>query len=545
MTLSELALALKYSEEFKVRDCKLAAVCAETIDVADVFALAGETEKKDFPFPIFKSDIAINPISTRAVFILDPDRIIRIVSKLPNATGRNFDEILRQLDSVQLTATYAVVTPGNWHKGHECGLSASVKDEDAAKIFPMGVKTQDLPSGSKHLRVTPDPTIDRVMLPKWFVPLEYDMTLHPNVDPSSSFRFEGSQTLVCWIERPGHDTITLHSKELSILSASFNGIEAQQINYDVEENTVHFKFPKALPVGRGEMKTEFIATHNNQMAGFYRSGYKDALGNTRVMVSTQFEALDARRCFPCVDEPDAKAVFKATLIIDAGLTALSNMPELFTSLLTGGKKKKIVFMPSPKMSTYLLAFAVGEFDFVQRITSHGVVVRVYTPPTKADQGTFALDVACKSLDLYGDFFGMPYPLPKLDMIAISEFAMGAMENWGLVTYREVEILIADGAAADQKQRVCTVITHELAHQWFGNAVTMRWWSGTFASCDSHLHACADSPKKTDARFLQIYGLTRASRAGCKRGRPILYSRNGKFGVHLLWMIKRRRSPPTL
>ena len=186
------------------------------------------------------------------------------------------------------------------------------------------------------------------------------------------------------------------------------------------------------------------------------------------------------------------------------------MPELSNKTLAGGKSKELAFLDTPIMSTYLLAFCVGEFDYVQAQTSHGVLVRVYTPPGKSDSGIFALDCATKSLDAYDDFFGIPYPLPKLDMVAIPEFAVGAMENWvsagsypcfdsclmqqfsyqytvhaqilhssilqGLVTYREVDLLIdPTKASSNQKQRVCTVVTHELAHQWFGNLVTMNWW----------------------------------------------------------------------
>eukprot|EP00933_Yihiella_yeosuensis_P012781 TRINITY_DN12192_c0_g1_i1.p1 TRINITY_DN12192_c0_g1~~TRINITY_DN12192_c0_g1_i1.p1 ORF type:complete len:859 (+),score=193.67 TRINITY_DN12192_c0_g1_i1:309-2579(+) len=196
------------------------------------------------------------------------------------------------------------------------------------------------------------------------------------------------------------------------------------------------------------------------------------------MASTQFESLDARRCFPCWDEPGRKAVFGITLIVETGLTAFSNMPEKSFQLVKVGNKmmKELVFMDSPKMSTYLVAFVIGEFDYVQAKTEHGVLVRVYTPPGRAEAGGFALETATKALDIYDDFFGVPYPLPKLDMVAIPEFACGAMENWGLVTYREVDLLIdKKTASGDQKQRVCIVVTHELAHQWFGNLVTMAWW----------------------------------------------------------------------
>jgi puromycin-sensitive aminopeptidase len=204
------------------------------------------------------------------------------------------------------------------------------------------------------------------------------------------------------------------------------------------------------------------------------------------MASTQFESLDARRAFPCWDEPSQKAVFGITMVVPNELMAFSNMPEksckslLIDNSSTSEPKsnvyKEITFLDTPIMSTYLVAFCVGEFDYVQDQTNHGVLVRVYTPPGKSQSGLFALDCAIKALDAYDDFFSYPYPLPKLDMVAIPEFAMGAMENWGLVTYREVDLLIDPTTASNaQKQRVCTVVTHELAHQWFGNLVTMAWW----------------------------------------------------------------------
>jgi len=175
------------------------------------------------------------------------------------------------------------------------------------------------------------------------------------------------------------------------------------------------------------------------MAGFYRSSYTNIHGESKIMASTQFESLDARRAFPCWDEPARKAIFSVTLTVPKHMDAFSNMPEVSNKTLAGGKKKELTFADSPIMSTYLLAFVIGEFDFVQAQTTHGVMVRVYTPPGKSNSGEFALDCATKSLDAYDDFFGIPYPLPKLDMVAIPEFAAGAMENWGLVTYREVEV----------------------------------------------------------------------------------------------------------
>jgi len=298
--------------------------------------------------------------------------------------------------------------------------------------------------------------------------------------PPRRFVFEGDEKVELQVVEETA-TIVLHSKELLIKKVTFTPAGGEAIDliglaHNLKHHTLAFTFASPLPVGVGVLHVLFQGAHNNQMAGFYRSGYTDIAGKSKVMVSTQFESLDARRAFPCWDEPAVKAVFDVTLVIPRELTAFSNMPEVTCSEKAGTGKRMIRYAPTPKMSTYLLAFVVGEFDFVQDTTKHGVTVRVYTPPGKAEEGRFGLKVAKDTLDLYDDFFAIPYPLPKLDMVAIPEFAMGAMENWGLVTYREVDILIDEAkASSQQKQRVATVVAHELAHQWFGNLVTMQWW----------------------------------------------------------------------
>jgi puromycin-sensitive aminopeptidase len=182
---------------------------------------------------------------------------------------------------------------------------------------------------------------------------------------------------------------------------------------------VTFVFDSQIPaMSKISLTIEYTGFLNNQMAGFYRSSYTDIHGESKVMASTQFESLDARRAFPCWDEPARKAVFGVTLIVPAKLHAFSNMPETSCKSLPGGKLKELSFLDSPKMSSYLLAFCVGEFDFIQAQTNNGVMVRVYTPPGKSSSGTFALDCAVKSLDAYDEFFGIHYPLPKLDMVGI-------------------------------------------------------------------------------------------------------------------------------
>lgn len=327
--------------------------------------------------------------------------------------------------------------------------------------------------------MTADKAAGRVLLPDAVLPSRYEIRLSPDLE---RFLFDGHERIFVEVHEATNE-VTLHARELCFSSAKFlsqgvEAIEATVISQNIKETTVKFTFPEVLPVGPGTLEIEFTGILNNQMAGFYRSGYKDIHGVSKIMASTQFESLDARRCFPCWDEPARKAIFQVTLLVEDGLTAFSNMPEKSSQIIKVGSKLKreLVFMDSPKMSTYLLAIVVGEFDFVQATTQHGVLVRVYTPPGRAEAGTFALDVATKCLDIYDNFFGLPYPLPKLDMVAIPEFAMGAMENWGLVTYREVDLLIDQKTASgQQKQRVGTVVTHELAHQWFGNLVTMAWW----------------------------------------------------------------------
>ena len=212
------------------------------------------------------------------------------------------------------------------------------------------------------------------------------------------------------------------------------------------------------------------------MAGFYRSDYTAQDGSKKIMISTQFEPLDARRCFPCVDEPGRKATFQCTLVVNEDLVALSNMPVMEEKSVGNGRKQ-VKFETTPMMSTYLLAFVVGEFDYIEGKTENGVVLRVYTPPGKQDHGNFALEIGLKALDLFDETFGEKFPLPKMDMVGIPEFAAGAMENWGLITYREAALLLdPDNASAQQTSRVCNVVVHELAHQWFGNLVTMEWWS---------------------------------------------------------------------
>jgi len=226
----------------------------------------------------------------------------------------------------------------------------------------------------------------------------------------------------------------------------------------------------------------FTGQLNDKMAGFYRSTYKNTDGSEGVLATTQMEATDARRAFPCFDEPSLKAGFTITLIADKHLTCLSNMDVAseteIKSEMSGTTKKVVKFNKSPLMSTYLLAFIVGELNYIET-DKFRLPIRVYAPPNQnIEHGRFSLELAARTLEFYEKTFDSAFPLPKMDMVAIPDFAAGAMENWGLITYRVVDILFDEKTSgASMKERVAEVVQHELAHQWFGNLVTMDFWDG--------------------------------------------------------------------
>lgn len=312
-------------------------------------------------------------------------------------------------------------------------------------------------------------------LPSYVKPERYKIMLRPDLE---QFSFEGEETIYLTLEKPIKE-ITLHSVELEILSVEWihksKEVWAGKISYDKQAETATFTFPKSLEKGRGELKLKFKGILNDKMRGFYRSKYEHE-EVVKHLATTQFESTDARRAFPCFDEPAHKAIFDVTLMVPSHTVAISNTIESNVWEHESGYRV-VEFEPTPKMSTYLLAFIVGEFEYIEGRTNNGVLVRVFTTPGKKDQAKFALDVAIKSLEFYEDYFKIPYPLPVLDLIAIPDFAAGAMENWGAVTYRESTLLIDEqSSSTGNKQWVAMVIAHELAHQWFGNLVTMEWWT---------------------------------------------------------------------
>lgn len=314
-----------------------------------------------------------------------------------------------------------------------------------------------------------------VRLPKYIAPERYAITLRPDMD---AFVFEGEETIHLTLSRPVKE-ITLHAKDLQVVSAEYskikNEIWAGKISYNDKAETVTLRFPKKLPLGKGKLQLTFRGVLNNELRGFYRSSYMHE-GVEKFIATTQFEATDARRAFPCFDEPDKKAVFDVTLKVPVNHEVVSNTLPLGIEEHEGGIKT-VRFAPTPKMSTYLLAFISGEFEYIEDKTKSGVLVRVFVTPGKKHQAKFALDVGVKILEFYEKYFDIKYPLPTLDMVAIPDFAAGAMENWGAVTYRETALLVdPEHSSATTKQWVAMVVAHELAHQWFGNLVTMEWWT---------------------------------------------------------------------
>ncbi len=301
-------------------------------------------------------------------------------------------------------------------------------------------------------------------------PKHYRIRLEPDLD---TFRFQG-HTEIEVLSQGTTKEVTLHALDLDVRACrAGKGKTLEECTFalapEKEEMTV------LLPRERGGEMTlaiDYTGEINNRMAGFYRSKYvRD--GREKYVGVTQFEESDARRAFPCFDHPLKKATFDVEMVIDEALVAISNSAVSEERALAGGKKL-IRFQRTPKMSTYLLFFGVGEFDFIE--DPGKVLVRVATMPGMTDQGRFGLEFGRKSLEFSEDYYAIPYPFPKLDLIAIEDFAFGAMENWGAITFRENLLLHEpDVTSKSGENRICEVIAHEIAHQWFGNLVTPSDW----------------------------------------------------------------------
>ncbi len=315
-------------------------------------------------------------------------------------------------------------------------------------------------------------TLDPYRLPRHTTPSRYELLLAPDLDQAT---FRGTVDItVTTVEAVPE--LVLNADELDIETCAIDGREAA---FRCDKPTERLFITPDEPVAPGDhvISISFTGALNERLRGWYRSTYRDEGGVERVIAATQMQSTDCRRAFPCWDEPDFKAVFAVTLVVEPGLTAVSNGPEVERVARDDGRVA-IRFADTMAMSSYLVAFVVGPLDTTDWVDVDGVPIRIVHVPGKGGLTEFGLEVASFCLRWFQDYYGIPYPSEKVDLVALPDFAAGAMENLGCITFRE-NLLLVDPATATQneKQLVADVVAHELAHMWFGDLVTMSWWNG--------------------------------------------------------------------
>ncbi len=317
---------------------------------------------------------------------------------------------------------------------------------------------------------------DPYRLPRHVIPTRYELRLEPDLTAAT---FLGHETIAVMVSQ-ATKTILLNAVDLVIESAEVerqNG-SAFKASIEMESQTqrARLTFGESITPGNWQLHLAFHGKLNDKLRGFYRSTYKDASGTTQTLAATQFEATDARRAFPCWDEPAFKAVFATTLVIDPQLTAVSNTSVI--SETTENNKKVLRFAETIKMSTYLVAFVLGRIEATPPRFVGKTPLRLWTVPGKQPLTPFGHDIAVASLVFFEDYYGVPYPGDKLDLLAIPDFASGAMENLGAITFRETALLVDQRTGTHAElERIADVVAHENAHMWFGDLVTMSWWNG--------------------------------------------------------------------
>jgi puromycin-sensitive aminopeptidase len=366
--------------------------------------------------------------------------------------------------------------------------------------------------------------VDPYRLPRTAVPSRYDIRLEPDL---TTLTFRGHETVALEVTEPVSE-IVLNAVELAIDSASLENDRGETIRAaaTLEEATERCRLALASPAGTGRwrLRLAFRGTLNDKLRGFYRSVYKDPSGVSRTMAATQFEATDARRAFPCWDEPSFKAVFAVTLAIDPALTAVSNTAILSETAEHG--RKVVRFADSVVMSTYLVAFVVGELEATEPMAVGRTPLRVWCVPGKKRLARFGQEIGVASLAFFEDYYGLPYPGDKLDLLAIPDFAAGAMENLGAITFRETALLVDETAASHAElERIADVVAHENAHMWFGDLVTMTWWNGIWLNeaFATFMEMLAVDAWKPEWRRWSTFGVSRAaalSLDGLHSTRPI-------------------------
>jgi puromycin-sensitive aminopeptidase len=377
-------------------------------------------------------------------------------------------------------------------------------------------------------------------LPRTAEPTVYRITLAPDLGTAT---FTGSVEVELTLH-DRTDRLVANAAELAIEGATvetLSGTHDAQVELDEAAERVTFTLDAPVGPGPALLRCHFTGVLNDKLRGFYRSSFVDQEGQTRTLATTQMESTDARRAFPCWDEPDRKAEFEVTLVVDAELAAFSNSPVIEERPTDDGRRM-VRFAPTMKMSTYLVAFIVGPLEVTDPVDVDGVPVRVIHAPGKAHLTGFALEVAAHALRFFAEYFDIGYPAQKLDLAAIPDFAFGAMENLGCVTFRETALLVDPATAArTELERVADVISHEIAHMWFGDLVTMGWWEGiwlneAFATFMEVL--CVDAFQPAWERWVS-FGLEREAALavdGLHATRPIEYpvaspeEANGMFDV---------------
>ncbi|HET9060252.1 MAG TPA: M1 family metallopeptidase [Acidimicrobiales bacterium] len=347
-------------------------------------------------------------------------------------------------------------------------------------------------------------------LPRHIVPEHYELSFELDFDAAA---FSGEAT-VQLVVRDQAAEVVVNAAELEISHATLrrDGREVTaEVSYREDEEQAVFTPVEPLATGPWDLHMRFTGKLNDLLRGFYRSTFRREDGTKAQIATTQFESTDARRAFPCWDEPDFKATYGITLVVPEDLVALSNSHEISSEPIGSGKRR-VRFAKTMKMSTYLVAMVVGPFEMTEPKDVDGVPLRIAYTPGRDELAWLAQDSAAHALSFFREYFSIPYPGDKLDHIAIPDFAAGAMENLGLVTYRETALLVPRDSAQVEQARVAQVVGHETAHMWFGDLVTMKWWEGIWLNeaFATFMELLATDHFRPDWKVWASFGVDRAS-----------------------------------